>query len=202
MNEKQIKIGDLVERQRHNFPFLSDDQLRALVTFDLMMRKYDIPFLVTGSMAWAALGLPLERKVKDFDVQVICSEEQEEIFRNIAEAQGSTFHQGAEEVNPFFKHKAYAFVLCNVEFNVWVDREKFYHTEFVQRGGILFPTINSLIDIKVRYHREKDLKDILGVVECIIAKVTGPGNLSKFINLIDLKGIEETILKDDERELD
>lgn len=196
--EGKNNIENQMQALKYHFPFLSDDILYALLMMGIHLMGNQIPFMVVGSIAWKALGLPLNREIKDIDIEIICDDEEKLLlFENICKEQGSKLHLDEEKDIPHFEHKPYIFYAFGVEFNIWVSKEKFFHEKFVSCGGILIPTVDEIVGIKVKYHRPKDLEDLLGLSKVLMSMICGKENLDKFMGKINISEIEQMILKKD-----
>lgn len=191
-NDEIIKIYQDFENV---FSFLPPDILKALFALNLHLKSIKIPYIVVGSVALKVLGVPINRELHDIDIEVVCDEKQELVFKKIAEAQGTNLHKVKETNLPGFEHKPYVFNIFNVQINVWISREKFSHPNILQKCNICFPTIDSLLKTKAIYHRPKDLNDFLYITEQLLTTVCGKENLNDFLEKINLKDIEKIIIK-------
>lgn len=194
--EKNDNIkGQLAALKKH-FPFLEDDVLYALLMMGIYFVGNKIPFMLVGSIAWKALGLPMNRKVKDIDMEIICEDKEVlETLRNICKEQNANFHEVKEEQISHFEHKPYAFYAFGVEFNIWVSKKSFYHKKYLTCGGILIPTVDEVIGIKNKYHRPKDLDDLFFLSKDILSNICGKENIDKFISKINISEIENIIME-------
>ena len=197
-----MKKNDNIEVQLKNlkthYPFLSDDVLYALLMMGIYLMGNQIPFMLVGSIAWKALGLPLNRDIKDIDLEIICEDDEKlQVFENICKEQGSKLHLDKEHIS-HFENKPYVFYAFGIEFNVWVSKKHFYHKRFLTCGGIMIPTADEVISIKSVYHRPKDLEDLLNLNKEILTIICGKDNLDKFMGQINIKEIENIILNNKE----
>lgn len=125
--------------------------------------------LFVGSSALLACGFPLNRKPKDIDVEIICSEEEEKTFRALAEAYGNDFYKIVEDypVTDGFSHKPYIFEIENIMVNVWCVKS-YTHPHYVSYEGINFAPVCSILEKKFRYGREKDNLDGLSFIQTFL----------------------------------
>lgn len=196
--ERKNNIENQMQALKRHFPFLSDDVLYALLMMAIHLVGNEIPFMLVGSIAWKALGLPLDREIKDIDIEIICDDEEKLLlFENICKEQGSELHLNKEKNITHFEHKPYIFYAFGKEFNIWVSKETFFHKKSLSCGGILIPTVDEIISIKTQYHRPKDLEDLLGLSKVLMSMICGKENLDKFIGKINISEIEQMILKKD-----
>lgn len=196
--ERKNNIENQMQALKHHFPFLSDDVLYALLMMGIHLLGNKIPFMVVGSIAWKALGLPLNREIKDIDIEIVCDDEEKLLlFENICKEQGSKLHLDEENDITHFEHKPYMFYAFGIEFNIWVSKKTFFHKKSVSCGGILIPTVDEVVGIKAQYHRPKDLEDLLGLSKALMSMICGEENLDKFMDKINISEIEKIILKDE-----
>lgn len=163
MNTENQKIKNQKLMLKYHFPFLSDDVLHALLMMAINFMGNRIPFMLVGSIAWKALGLPLNREIKNIDMEIICDDEEKlSMFEEICKKQEGQSHVTEFNDDDDFG-KLFVFTLFGVEFHIWVrDRKKgFYHKKFLTCGGIIIPTVDEVIEIKMRNRRLKDLEDLL-----------------------------------------
>lgn len=194
--ERNNYIENQMQALKQHYSFLSDDVLYALLMMAIHFLGNKIPFMVVGSIAWKALGLPLNREIKDIDIEIICDDEEKLlVFENICKEQGGKLHLDKEEDITHFEHKPYVFYAFGIEFNIWVSKETFFHKKSVSCGGILIPTVDEVVKIKAQYHRSKDLEDLLGLSKALMSVICGEENLDKFMDKINISEIEKIILK-------
>ena len=196
---KQL-VEDLAQIYSQAFPFLQGDVMRAFLSMTIFLDMKKIPYIVVGSIALRALGIPLNREVHDIDIEVIANERQERIFKEFADASGNHLHEQKETALRGFEHKPYMFICNGTQVNVWVSREKFSHPRTVQIAGIGFPTVDTLLRAKATYHRPKDLDDFLFITQELMGTICGRENIDRLMPRIDIEGIKEVILKKDGRE--
>ena len=195
--EKEILFRDLFQKISNNFPFLRKEFCYSLSNLKILLDGWGTEWAVVGSIALVANGMKINREIDDIDLEVVCNEEQESIFKNLSESQGVDFHNN-KETNKFInnKHKPYIFNFFSVTVNVFVSKDKLSHPVILERGGIPIPTLDTLIESKAQFHRPKDLQDLLAISQWLMSKIVGEENLEKFINKINMKEIEQVILED------
>lgn len=191
------KFGDIFNNISNDFPFLRKEFVYSLSNLKILLDEWNTRWVVVGSIAFAANGMPFKREIKDIDIEVVCNEEQETIFKNLSESQGVDFHNN-KEINKFIKseHKPYIFNFFGVIVNVFAVKEKLTHPVILKRGEIPIPAINTLIESKANFHREKDLDDLIDLSSRLMSKIVGEENLKNFIDKINLKDIEQVIMED------
>lgn len=191
------KFGDIFNNISNDFPFLRKEFVYSLSNLKILLDEWNVRWSVVGSLAFVANGMKINREIDDIDLEVVCNEEQESIFKNLAESQGVDFHNN-KETNKFInnKHKPYIFNFFGVTVNVFVSKDKLSHPVILERGGIPIPTLDTLIESKAQFHRPKDLQDLLAISQWLMSKIVGEENLEKFINKINMKEIEQVILED------
>lgn len=191
------KFGDIFNNISNDFPFLRKEFVYSLSNLKILLDEWNVRWSVVGSLAFVANGMKINREIDDIDLEVVCNEEQESIFKNLSESQGVDFHNN-KETNKFInnKHKPYIFNFFGVIVNVFVSKYKLSHPVILERGGIPIPTLDTLIESKAQFHRPKDLQDLLAISQWLMSKIVGEENLEKFINKINMKEIEQVILED------
>lgn len=200
--ESNKTFGDRMEEFRQSFPFLKEDIIHALTSVDILLQRNNIRYIVVGSIALQALGVPLNRDVGDIDIEVICDENQETVFQDIAEKQHSNFHREKEDaLESFFDHKPYCFFILGIQINIWVSRKNFSHKRILYtEQGIGIPYVVELLRRKAMYHRPKDLNDFLFITKSLISVICGRKNIDEFIDKIDISSIENLILSKNEKD--
>lgn len=199
--EDKTLFGDLFQKISNNFPFLRKEFCYSLSNLKILLDGWDAKWTVVGSIAFVANGMKINREIEDIDLEVVCNEEQEKIFKNLAESQGVYFHNN-KETNKFInnKHKPYIFNFFGVTVNVFAVKDKLSHSAILERGGIPIPTLDTLIESKAQFHRQKDLQDLLAISQWLMSKIVGEENLERFIDKINMKEIEQIILEDKNNE--
>lgn len=190
-------FGDRIEEIRQSFPFLKEEIIHALTSVDILLQQNNIHYIVVGSIALKALGVPLNRDVGDIDIEVICDEEKEKIFEDIAKRQHSEFHKEREDkaFRKFFEHKPYMFFILGIHINIWVSRKSFSHPQILYtKQGIGIPVVFELLNRKAIYHRPKDLDDFLFITKSLISMICGKKNINELVDKIDISNIEKIIL--------
>lgn len=127
-------------------------------------------YLVVGSSALLACGYPLNRPIHDIDIEVLCTIEEEKVFKALADAWGNTFYRVKEDYpeKTGFAHKPYIFKIKNIVVNVWCVR-KFTHSTFVSIGNTKFATLMSVLEKKMSYKRHKDISDAINFASLILS---------------------------------
>ena len=194
MFNRKRKIKDIVNSFHASFPFLTGNLLDAFTAMNIYLRRERIPYLVVGSIALRALGVPLKRACHDVDIEVIANERQEQQFKEFAQASGTHLHEQQEQALRGFAHKPYVFYYRGVQINIWVSREKFSHPRTVLINGVAFPTVDSLLRAKATYHRPKDLEDFLYITQTLIGTICGQENLERLMPKINIDEIQKIIL--------
>lgn len=189
-------FGDIFNNISNDFPFLQKEFVYSLSNLKILLDEWGVRWAVVGSLAFVANGMKINREIEDIDVEVVCNEEQESVFKNLAESQGVIFHKN-EETNTFFnsKHKPYIFNFFGTIVNVFVAKDKLTHPVILKRGEIPIPSLDTLIESKVRFHRPKDLQDLLSISQWLMSKIVGEENLGKFIDKINMNEIEQIIME-------
>lgn len=194
--EKEILFGDLFQKISNNFPFLRKEFCYSLSNLKILFDGWGTEWAVVGSIALVANGMKINREIDDIDVEVVCNEEQESVFKNLAESQGVDFRKN-EETTKFInsKHKPYIFNFFGTIVNVFVAKDKLTHPVILKRGEIPIPSLDTLIESKVQFHRPKDLQDLLSIGQWLMSKIVGEENLGKFIDKINMNEIEQVIME-------
>lgn len=122
-----------------------------------------IEFKVVGSIALEVCGLPIGRQVDDIDLEVVCSNRQEEIFKALAEAQGNNFFEQSDYSIKGCSHKPYIFQFGKTKVNVWCFKE-FSSPAYVEKDDMRYATIMDVLTKKLAYKRAKDFTDLLTIV--------------------------------------
>lgn len=190
------KFGDIFNNISNDFPFLRKEFVYSLSNLKILLDEWNVCWSVVGSLAFVANGMKINREIEDIDLEVVCNEEQEKIFKNLAESQRVDFHNN-KETNKFInnKHKPYVFNFFGVTVNVFAAKDKLSHPSILERGGIPIPTLDTLIESKVQFHRPKDLQDLLAISQWLMSKIVGEENLGKFIDKINMNEIEQVIME-------
>lgn len=189
-------FGDIFNNISNDFPFLRKEFVYSLSNFKILMDEWGVRWAVVGSLAFVANGMRINREIEDIDVEVVCNEEQESIFKNLAESQGVNFNKN-EETTKFTnsKYKPYIFNFFGTTINVFVVKDKLTHPVILKRGEIPIPSLDTLIESKVQFHRPKDLQDLLSISQWLMSKIVGEENLGKFIDKINMNEIEQVIME-------
>lgn len=198
--EYKILFVDFFKEICDNFPFLRKEFCYSLSNLKILLDGWDVKWAVVGSIALVANGMKINREIDDIDLEVVCNEEQEEIFKKFSKSQVVDFNN--KETNKFTNNKnnPYIFNFLGVIVNVFVSKDKLSHPVILKRGGIPIPTLDTLIESKVQLHRSKDLQDLLAISQWLMAKIVGEENLEKFIDKINIKEIEQVILENKNNE--
>lgn len=150
MNEKEIEIQ--LRTLKQQLPFLSDDVVYALLMMGINFVGSKTPFMLTGDIAWKALGLPSNREITCVEMEIVSTdEEQLSLLSNICKEQGFVI----EEEKPL------VFYAFGVLFNISVRKEKFTFSRYLTCGGILIPVVDELIAMKANRHSKHDLDDLV-----------------------------------------
>lgn len=192
--KRKQTVEDLAQIYSQALPFLRGNVFEAFLAMNIYLREKRIPYIVVGSIALRALGIPLNREVHDIDIEVIASERQERIFKEFADASGNHLHEQKETALRGFEHKPYMFLCNGTQVNVWVSRERFSHPRTVQICDIGFPTVDTLLQAKATYHRPKDLDDFLFITQELMGTICGRENLDRLMPKINIGKIEKIIL--------
>lgn len=156
---KVIQITDNTNFLINNKSKMKIDYIKQdLLRFAEFLKKRGIKFRCVGSIALQVCGLNLGRDPEDIDVEVECSEEQEKLFKDLAEAYGSTFHN--VDYGP--DRKPFIFKFGETIINVWTYRR--INDNSVYRNGVAFAPINDVLKKKLAYKRKKDFADLLYVI--------------------------------------
>lgn len=145
-----------------------------------VLDKEQMKCLVVGSLALNLLGLT-ETEPHDVDIEVICTEEQEEKFKMLASSQGNNFFlkeadQYSSEAEKrmdkvTWTHKPYIFKWRNTLINIWAVRE-FSHDNVIKLyNGVCVAPVMSVVRKKVAYKRTKDIQFVANIAK-------------KFLNLV------------------
>lgn len=124
-------------------------------------RNFD--YKIVGSLALQVCGISMGREPEDIDIEVVCEQSQEQIFRALAEQYGSNFHDSKEYNISDCEHKPYIFQFGGTKINVWCLR-KFTSDNYVQLDGIKYGTVMDVLSKKMAYRRTKDYKDLLSII--------------------------------------
>ena len=129
-------------------------------------------YMVVGSGALYACGIPLARAPHDIDLEVICSDAQWKVFEALAESDGNDFHKNKEEdfaLKNFFVDKPCIFNIKvkgsdeKILVNVW--RVKKFNNSYLSNHSIKFATVESVLKIKMLYGRKKDWRDLTYIIK-------------------------------------
>lgn len=129
---------------------------------------------LVGSFALYLHDIPV-LDVHDVDIEVQCTEEQERVFKAIADVQGNTFYKQLESEYPFivskectWTHKPYIFEYKGIKFNVWTVREFSHKTGFCLGNGTIVAGVWSILRKKMLYKRAKDREFITGLTSRLL----------------------------------
>lgn len=177
MNEKEIEIQ--LKTMKQQFPFLSDDVVYALLMMGINFVGNKTPFMLTGDIAWKALGLPSSREIKCIEMEIISTdEEQLSLLSNIGKEQGFVVEE----------NKPLVFYAFGVLFNIAVRKEQFTFSRYLTCGGIFIPIVEELIVMKANRHSKDDLDDLLAVNKEILTIVLGKDDFEKVLAEIKNQG--------------
>lgn len=189
-------FGDIFNNISNDFPFLRKEFVYSLSNFKILMDEWGVRWSVVGSLAFVANGMRINREIEDIDVEVVCNEEQESIFKNLSESQGVDFNNNKETTKfTNSKYKPYIFNFFGTTINVFVSKDKLTHPVILKHGEIPIPSLDTLIESKVQFHRPKDLQDLLSISQWLMSKIVGEENLGKFIDKINMNEIEQVIME-------
>lgn len=129
-----------------------------------------IDFLIVGSLALKKLGMECDEP-HDIDMEVICTSEQEKIFKLLSDSRNNDFYETDEKIGYLSKaerrmdkvtwsKKPYIFEWCGVLINIWVVSE-FSHPYITLQNGINYAQIMSVIRKKIAYNRQKDMRFLI-----------------------------------------
>ena len=80
-------FGDIFSNISNDFPFLRKEFVYSLSNLKILLDEWGVRWAVVGSLAFVANGMRISRDIEDIDVEVVCNEEQESVFKNLAERQ-------------------------------------------------------------------------------------------------------------------
>lgn len=152
-------------------------------------RHFD--YKIVGSLALQVCGISMGREPEDIDIEVVCEQSQEQIFKALAEQYGSNFHDSKEYNISDCEHKPYIFEFGGTKINVWCLR-KFTSNNYVQHNGIKYGTVMDVLSKKMAYRRTKDYKDLLNIISGLTAltDVKQQIDLKKFEGIVRTSGVE------------
>lgn len=142
-----------------------------------MLDKVD-SYMVVGSGALYACGIPIGRVPHDIDLEVMCSNLQWKVFEALAESEGNDFHKNKEKdcaLKNFSENKPCIFSIKVKEsdekilVNVWRVK-KFNHSylcshSYLYDYSIKIATVESVLKIKMLYGRKKDWRDLTYIIK-------------------------------------
>lgn len=135
-------------------------------------------YMVVGSGALYACGIPIGRVPHDIDLEVICSDAQWKVFEDLAESEGNDFHKSEEKdcaLKNFFENKPCIFSIKvkgsdeKILVNAW--RVKKFNHSYLSNHSIKFATVESVLKIKMLYGRKKDWRDLTYIIRNLIQLV-------------------------------
>ena len=177
MNEKEIEIQ--LRTMKQQFPFLSDDVVYALMMMGINFIGNKTPFMLTGDIAWKALGLPSDREIKCIEMEIISTdEEQLSLLSNISKEQGIVVEE----------NKPLVFYAFGVLFNIAIRKEQFTFSRYLTCSGILIPVVDELIAMKANRHSKHDLDDLLELNKEILTIALGKEDFDKVLSEIENQG--------------
>lgn len=121
---------------------------------------------IVGSLALALHDVPVE-DVHDIDLEVFCTERQEEVFKILSDIYGNDFYKEKEDsyIGTEWVHKPYIFVWKDIKFNVWCVKEWSHKTGLVLGNGLVVAGVDSILQCKLRYKRRKDFEYIAFLIK-------------------------------------
>lgn len=151
-----------------NEKILVNPLMKVVLEFNTeILKPRNLDFLLTGSLALQEHGLPFVQP-HDVDIEVICTPEQEEVFRVLALSNKNEFFKQKTQDNyedrqaeyrmktgVTWTHKPYIFTYKGILINVWCV-SAFSHDFMYNENGIKIAKLHSILDKKLAYHRSKD----------------------------------------------
>ena len=144
------------------------ERSKARAVAEAVKRRGGRTFYVGGSVRDEILG---SRPGEDIDLEVICSNRQEEIFKALADQYGNNYYIQSEYNLPNCSHKPYIFKFGETKINVWAMKQ-FTSERFVEKDGIKYAVVHDVLRNKLAYKRAKDFSDLLTIIGRLSA-VTG-----------------------------
>lgn len=128
-------------------------------------------FMVVGSGALLACGVPMRDFPHDIDLEVKCSDVQWKVFEALAEAVGNDYYKRKEEdfaLKTLYEKKPCIFSIKgyndeDILLNVWKVK-KFNHP-CVYVNGIPYATVASVLEVKMMIGRKKDYRDLTYIIK-------------------------------------
>ena len=129
-------------------------------------------YMVVGSGALYACGIPIDRVPHDIDLEVICSDAQWKIFEALAESEGNDFHKNKGKIahcRTFFENKPCIFNIKvkgsdeKILVNVW--RVKKFNHSYLSNHSVKLATVESVLKIKMLYGRKKDWRYLTYIIK-------------------------------------
>lgn len=128
--------------------------------------------MLTGSIALFKQNImPDDRLIHDVDVVVKGDATVDRDLQTLVKIYGGTESWKEKEYYNQLgaKHKPFIFTRNEVVFNFWViDDTMDFDTELKSKEGYYVATLKHVLDAKKSYGRQKDLKDILSIVNLIL----------------------------------
>ena len=141
--KKEDNILEKLQEFKKHFPFMTDDDVYALLMMSIHLIGNNIPFMLLGDVAWGALGLPLKKEITEIDIQITCKDENHiAIFRGLANDQNNRSYLEAG--------KPYEFNLFGAKFRIWVSDTFLSESSLRYSENILLPNYLDLLKFKYK----------------------------------------------------
>lgn len=145
--KKEDNILEKLQEFKKYFPFMTDDEVYALLMMSIHLIGNNIPFMLLGDIAWGTLGLPIKKEITEIDVQIITKDENQiAVFKHLADEQNNKSY--LEE------NKPYEFHLFGAKFRIWISDTFLSEHPLRYSENILLPNYLDLLKFK---HQNNEL---------------------------------------------
>ncbi len=140
----------------------STEKRDSLLRFKSFLEDHHANFIIGGSLALAVQGVTFGREVQDVDMEVLHQSDLEHVFSCFEKANPVKGHTGYGE-SCTTGEKPYQFMWLGLVIKVWLVK-KFTYKTFIYKDYIRYATVDQVLIAKTAYHRRKDYKDIMYLI--------------------------------------
>lgn len=146
--------------------------IQTLDSFIENLKNQDLlfDFMVLGSVALKETGLPMKKDPQDIDLALgFDHEKYYEEAKSIIASLHNSLKQPMLKDYPNSTQNQFKISWRGVKMDIWIyHREDFQklleECNYFKKYGIKFADIKSTLEAKLKYNREKDLEDLIGII--------------------------------------
>lgn len=144
----------------------------ALLNFaDYLNKAYNAEFFVSGSLALREAGLALYREPEDIDIFIRLEEKTMKLCDELYLLHKANYIPGENNGYPSSNNLPYTFKWMGVKVNAWFYKGIQEAQIFRGIHGIRFCGVLSVLQAKAVYGRDKDIEDMVSLMDRIREKL-------------------------------